>query len=256
MATPRPRPHSPRRPWPRANAEERLPSASRTDPAAADAGGRLAEAERAFASSVTGWREAGDADRRGAGTGAGRRRRAQGRLDAAVPTSSRPWYAWSRPAQSPPAGWPSYVALAEIAISGTKPTSPAVRRRGASRRAQFRPTVPLANGRPPGDDPAGHRDPAATPSARRGRPTSPAGPADPVPPSGPGRRCPRATCPARPFPAETGLGRTMSLNYARQPGQLAPARVLLAQDRPEQALAPLGLAARRGGSPGPDRSLH
>ena len=58
------------------------------------------------------------------------------------------------------------------------------------------------------------------------------------PPSEPGCCWPRATCPALPVsPEENGLGPDDEPDYAREPGHLVLARVLLAQDRPGQALA-------------------
>jgi len=78
--------------------------------------GRLAEAERAFASSVTGWRETGQLTVTAWGWyELVLLRRAQGRLDAALLTCEQALDSLVTSGRPLPAAGPSYAALAEIA---------------------------------------------------------------------------------------------------------------------------------------------
>ena len=122
--------------------------------------GRLAEAERAFASSVTGWREAGQLTLTAWGWyELVLVRRAQGRLDAAVLTCEQALDAWSRPAAA--------AARRRTGLRGPgRDRLPAgrARHRPAARHRGHRAVPPVRlhhpAGRRPGyagDDPAGHR---------------------------------------------------------------------------------------------------
>ena len=205
--------------------------------------GRLTEAERAFASSVTGWRgRPAHADRVGlvrAGAASARpgppgRGCADLRAGPGQPGHVRPAAA---------AAGPSHVGLAEIAYQ--RDELDLARRQateGIALCRQFVYTVPLANGlaalamiRQATGDPAGAL--AAITEAGQAYP-APAGLLNPV-------AALRARlllaqgdlAAAARFPQENGLGPDDEPNYAREPGYLALARVLLAQDRPGQALA-------------------
>ena len=207
-------------------------------------GGRLAEAERAFASSVTGWREAGQLTLTAWGWyELVLLRRAQGRLDAAVLTCEQALDALVTSGQPLPAAGPSYVALAEIAYQRDD-LDLALRYavEGIALCRQFVYTVPLANGlatlamiRQATGDPAGAL--GAISEAGQAYPAPP-GLLNPVPAQRARLLLSQGDLPgAARFPRETGLGPDDEPNYAREPGQLVLARVLLAQDRPEQALA-------------------
>ena len=207
-------------------------------------GGRLAEAERAFASSVTGWREAGQLTLTAWGWyELVLLRRAQGRLDAAVLTCEQALDALVTSGQPLPAAGPSYVALAEIAYQRDE-LDLALRYavEGIALCRQFVYTVPLANGlatlamiRQATGDPAGAL--GAISEAGQAYPAPP-GLLNPVPAQRARLLLSQGDLPgAARFPRETGLGPDDEPNYAREPGQLVLARVLLAQDRPEQALA-------------------
>ena len=206
--------------------------------------GRLNEAERAFASSVTGWREAGQLT-----TTAVRWyelalvRRAQGRLDAAVLTCERALDSLVTSGRPLPAAGPSHVGLAEIAYQRDE-LDLALRRgsEGIALCRQFVHTTPLADGlatlamiRQATGDPAGAL--AAITEADQASP-GPAGLLNPVP----ARRARLLLAQgdlaaAARFPRENGLGPDDEPDYARESGHLVLARILLAQDRPGQALA-------------------
>ena len=223
--------------------------------------GRLTEAERAFAASVTGWRETGQ----GTLTAWGYYelaliRRAQGHLDAAALTCEQALDALVTSGRPLPAAGPSYAVLAEIAYQRDE-LDLALRHatEGIALCRQFVYTPPLASGlatlawiRQATGDPAGAL--AAITEAGQASP-GPAGLLNPVP----ARRAwlllaqgDLAT--AARFPQENGLGPDNEPDYAREPGHLVRARILLAQDRPGQALALLdrlhaaAAAQDRGGS--------
>ena len=206
--------------------------------------GRLTEAERAFASSVTGWREAGQLTLTAWGWyELVLLRRAQGRLDAAALTCEQALADLVTSGRPLPAAGPSHVGLAEIAYQ--RDELDLARRHateGIALCRQFVYTVPLANGlaalamiRQATGDPAGALE--AITEAGQAYP-APAGLLNPV-------AALRARlllaqgnlAAAARFPQENGLGPDDEPNYAREPGYLALARVLLAQDRPGQALA-------------------
>ena len=206
--------------------------------------GRLAAAERAFVSSVTGWREAGHLT-----TTAVRWyelvlvRRAQGRLDAAVLTCQRALDSLVTSGRPLPAAGPGYVGLAEIAYQRDE-LDVALRHatEGVALCRQFVHTTPLANGlatlamiRQATGDPAGAL--AAITEAGQASP-GPAGLLNPVPAQRARLLLAQGDIAAAArFPQENGLGPDDEADYARESGHLVLARVLLAQDRPGQALA-------------------
>ncbi len=206
--------------------------------------GRLTEAERALASSLTGWRETSQVTLIAwACYELVLIQLAQGRLDAAVltceqaldtlVTSGRPW----------PAAGPGYVGLAEIAYQRDDlDLALQYATEGIALCRQFVYTPPLANGlatlamiRQATGDPAGAL--AAITEAGQAAP-GPAGLLNQVP----AQRArlllaqDNLTAAAR-FPQDNGLGPDNEPDYAREPGHLVLARILLAQDRTGQALA-------------------
>ena len=206
--------------------------------------GRLAEAERAFASSVTGWREAGQSTLTAWGWyELVLLRRAQGRLDAAVLTCEQALDALVTSGRPLPAAGPRYVALAEIAYQRDE-LDLALRyaTEGIALCRQFVYTVPLANGlatlamiRQATGDPVGAL--GAITEAGQAYPAPP-GLLNPVPAQRARLLLSQGDLPgAARFPRETGLGPDDEPDYAREPGHLVLARILLAQDRPGQALA-------------------
>jgi LuxR family transcriptional regulator, maltose regulon positive regulatory protein len=206
--------------------------------------GRLTEAERAIASSVTGWREAGHLT-----TTAWRWyelvliRRAQGRLDAAVLTCQRALDSLVTSGRPLPAAGPSHVGLAEIAYQRDD-LDGALRHatEGIALCRQFVHTTPLANGlaalamiRQATGDPAGALE--AITEAEQASP-GPPGMLNPVPAQRARLLLAQSdVAGAARFPLENGLGPDDEPDFAREPGHLALARILLAQDRPGQALA-------------------
>ena len=187
--------------------------------------GRLAEAERAFASSVTGWRETGQLTMTAWGWyELVLIRRAQGRLDAAVLTCQQALDSLVTSGRPLPAAGPSYVGLAEIAYQRDD-LDLALRHatEGIALCRQFVYTAPLANGlatlamiRQATGDPAGALE--AITEAEQASP-GPAGLLNPVPASGPGCCWPRATWPPRPVSRRTtASARTTSQTTPANPG--------------------------------------
>ena len=206
--------------------------------------GRLTEAERAFASSVTGWHEAGQLTLTAWGWyELVLLRRAQGRLDAAALTCEQALSSLVTSGRPLPAAGPSYAGLAEIAYQRDE-LDVALRRatEGIALCRQFVYTVPLANGlgtlamiRQATGDPAGALE--AMTEAGQAYP-APAGLLNPVPALRARLLLAQGDLAAAArFPQETGLGPDDEPDYAREPGYLVLARILLAQDRPGQALA-------------------
>ena len=206
--------------------------------------GRLTEAERALASSVTGWREAGHLT-----TTALRWYElvlilcAQGRLDAAVLTCEQALGSLVTSGRPLPAAGPSHVGLADIAYQRDELDS-ALRHatEGIALCRQFVHTTPLANGlatlamiRQAAGDPAGAL--AAITEAEQASPAPP-GMLNPVPAQRARLLLAQGDLAnAARFPQENGLGPDDEPDYAREPGHLVLARILLAQDRPGPALA-------------------
>ena len=207
--------------------------------------GRLTEAERAFASSVTGWRETGQLTITAWGYyELALIRRAQGRLDAAALTCEQALDSLVTSGRPLPAAGPSYVGPGRDRLpAGRTRPRPAARHRGHRAVPPVR-LHPPAGQRPghAGDDPAGHRRSGRGAGGdHRGRTglTRPGGPAQPGPgPAGPAAAGPGRPARQRPVSRRrTASARTTSQHYAREPGHLVLARILLAQDRPGQALA-------------------
>ena len=206
--------------------------------------GGLAEAERGFAAAVTGWRETGQFTLTAWGYyELALIRRAQGRLDAAVLTCEQALDSLVTSGRPLPAAGPSYAVLAEIAYQRDD-LDVALRHvtEGIALCRQFVYTPPLANClatlamiRQAIGDPAGALE--AITEAEQASP-GPAGLLNPVPVL-------RArvllaqgdVAAAARFAQENSLGPDDEPDYARESGHLVLARVLLAQDRPDQALA-------------------
>ena len=224
--------------------------------------GRLTEAERAFVSSVAGWREAGHLT-----TTAWRWyelvlvRRAQGRLDAAVLTCQRALDALVTSGRPPPAAGPGYVGLAEIAYQRDE-LDLALRHaiEGIALCRQFVHTTPLASGlatlamiRQATGDPAGALE--AITEAGQASP-GPAGMLNPVPAQRARLLLAQGNLPAAArFPQENGLGPDDEPDYARESGHLVLARILLAQDGPAwRSACWTGCTPRRSPRTGPAAS--
>ena len=235
--------------------QERLPSASAHGflAVAEWLRGRLAAAERAFAASVIGWRETGQPTLIAWGCyQLALIQRAQGRLDAAELTCQRALDSLVTSGRPPPAAGPGYVGLAEIAHQRDE-LDVALRHatEGIALCRQFVHTTPLADGlatlamiRQATGDPAGALE--AVTEAGQASP-GPAGMLNPVPAT-------RARvllaqgdlAAAARFARENSLGPDDEPDYARESGHLVLARVLVAQDRPGQALRAAGPAVRNG----------
>ena len=206
--------------------------------------GRLTEAERAFASSVTGWREIGQLTITAWGYySLALLRRAQGRLDAAALTCERALDTLVTADRPPPAAGPGYVGLADIAYQRDElDRALQYATEGIALSRQFVYTTPLADGlatlamiRQASGDPAGALE-AITEAAQAS--PGPAGLLNPVPAQRAWLLLAQGDLAAAArFPQENGLDPDDEPNYAREPGQLVLARILLAQDRPGQALA-------------------
>ena len=206
--------------------------------------GRLTEAERALASSVTEWRETGELTLIAWGWyELALIQLAQGRLDAAALTCEQALDSLATSGRAPPAAGPSYAVLADIAYQRDE-LDIALRHatEGIALCRQFVYTLPLASGlatlamiRQATGDPAGAL--AAITEAGQAAP-GPAGPLNPVP----ARRARLLLAQgdlagAARFVPENGLGPDDEPSYAREPGHLVLARILLAQDQPGPALA-------------------
>ena len=206
--------------------------------------GRLTEAERALASSVSGWRETGQLTLIAWGYyQLVLIRRAQGRLDAATLTCEQALDTLVTSGRPPPAAGPSHAGLAEIAYQRDE-LDLALRHatEGIALCRQFVYTPPLANGlatlamiRQAAGDPAGALE--AITEAGQAAP-GPAGLLNPVPARRARLLLAQGDLPAATrFAQENGLGPDDEPAYSRESGHLVLARVLLAQDRPGQALA-------------------
>ena len=212
--------------------------------------GRVVEAERAFAASITGWRAAGE--RYSAAYGChqlGQVQRAQGRLDAAVGTYEQALEITTAPGgPALPAAGIGYVGMGEVAYQRNQ-LEAALRQisEGIERCRQLNYTQSLATGlatqawiRQAQGDSARARE--AMGEAERAAPS------------------PSVTVLFNPVPAQRarlllaqgevaaaarwteqrGLGPDDEPGYPREPEYLVLARVLLAHDRPGPALALLG----------------
>jgi LuxR family transcriptional regulator, maltose regulon positive regulatory protein len=207
--------------------------------------GRLDEAERAFAHGIAGRRAAGLATWEAwESYELGQVQLAQGRLDAAVRTCEQALEAVADTGQAllPTAG-PAYAGLAEVAYQRNE-LGRALEyvTQGIALCRSFVYTMPLAAGlatlawiRQAGGDAAGALD--AMDEAVQATP-GPPGLLNPIP----ARRARLLVAQgdlggAARWTKENGLGANDEPDYAREPGHLALARVLLALDRPGPALA-------------------
>jgi LuxR family maltose regulon positive regulatory protein len=208
--------------------------------------GRLAEAERAFMSSIAGWRAAGQPSWTSWGVyQLGQVQRAQGRQDAAVRTYRQTLdiAAVSGSPPAPPAG-PAYVGLGEVAYQRNELDS-ALRHvtEGIALCRQFLYPAPLATGlvtlawiRQAQGDPGGALE-AMDEAGRDALGGAMTGLLDPVPPQ-------RArlvlaqgdVAAAARWTRERGLDADDEPGYPQEPEYLVLSRVLLAQDRPCPAL--------------------
>jgi LuxR family maltose regulon positive regulatory protein len=212
--------------------------------------GRVAEAERAFAASITGWRAAGE--RYSAAYGChhlGQVQRAQGRLGAALGTYQQALEITAAPGrQAMPAAGIAFVGTGEVAYQRNE-LEAALRQvtEGIERCRQLTYTQPLATGlaalawiRQANGDPGGAREAIA--DAERVAP----GPdvtslLNPVPAQRARLLLAQGeVAAAARWVEERGLAPDDEPGYLREPEYLVLARVLLAQDRPGPALALLG----------------
>ncbi len=206
--------------------------------------GRLIEAERAFASSVTAWREIGQLTITAWGYySLALVRRAQGRLDSAALTCERALDTLVTAGRPLPAAGPGYVGLADIAYQRDE-LDRALRyvTEGIALCRQFVYTPPLANGlatlamiRQATGDPAGALQ--AITEAEQASP-GPAGLLNPVPAQRARLLLAQGDLAgAARWTKECGLTADDEPDYAQESGYLVLARLLLAQDRPGKALA-------------------
>jgi LuxR family transcriptional regulator, maltose regulon positive regulatory protein len=222
--------------------------------------GQVAEAERAFAASITGWRAAGE--RYSAAYGChhlGQVQRAQGRLDAAVGTYQQALEITAAPGRpAMPAAGIAFVGMGEVAYQRNE-LEAALRQvtEGIERCRQLTYTQPLATGlatlawiRQARGDAAGARE-AMGEAGRVAPGPAVAGLLNPVPAQRARLLLAQgdAVAAAR-WTQQSGLSPDDEPGYPREPEYLVLARVLLAQDRPGPALALLGrlhaAAADRG----------
>ena len=206
--------------------------------------GRLTEAERAFASSVTGWRETGNLTLIAWGWyELALIRRAQGRLDAAALTCEQALDALATSGRPPPAAGPGYVGLADIAYQRDELDS-ALRyaTEGIALCRQFVYAPPLAAGlvtlawirQATGDPAAALAAITEAEQASRG----PASLFNPVPAQRARLLLAQGDLAgAARWTQENGLAVDDEPDYPREPGHLVLARVLLDQNRPGPALA-------------------
>ena len=208
--------------------------------------GRLTEAERALAASVTGWRETGQLTLIAWGCyELVLIQLAQGRLDAAALTCERALDTLVTSGRPTPAAGPSYAGLAEIAYQRDE-LDVALRHatEGIALCRQFVYTPPLAGGlatlamiRQATGDPAGALE--AITEADQAAP-GPAGLLNPVPARRARLLLAQGDLPAATrFAQDNGLGPDDEPAYPCESGHLVLARFLLAQDRPGQSLAVL-----------------
>ena len=207
--------------------------------------GRLAQAERSFASSIAGWQAAGQP----ALTAWHRYQLAQvqqahGRLDAATQTYEQALKATAMPGLPPaPAVGLAYVGLAEVAYQRNELDSALGHvTEGIALCRQFLYGTSLAAGlvtlawiRQAAGDPAGALE--AIEEAEHASPTT-AGLLNPFPAQRARLLLAQGeVAAAARWTHETGLHADDEPSYPREPGYLVLARVLLAQQRPAEALA-------------------
>ena len=207
--------------------------------------GHLAAAEHAFVSSIAGFRAAGQhIETAWSGYSLVQIQRAQGRLDAAAHTCQDMLEITAEPGRPPPpAAGPGYVGLAEMAYQRNDlDTARRHVTEGIELCRQVAYTPPLAAGlvtlawiRQATGDPAGAL--AAISEAGQAAP-GPPGLLNTVPAQRARLLLAQGDLAAAArWTEERGLGADDDPDYPREPGHLVLARVLLAQDRPGQALA-------------------
>src|SRR5215472_4943042 len=212
--------------------------------------GRVAEAERAFAASISGWRAVGE--RNSAAFGChqlGQVQRAQGRLNAAVGTYQQALEITAAPGRpAMPAAGIAFVGMGEVAYQRNELEAAARQvTEGIERCRQLTYTQPLANGlaalawiRQAQGDHAGALE-AMGEAARVAPDSAVPGLLNPVPAQRARLLLARGeVTPATRWTEERGLAPDDDPGYPREPEYLVLARVLLAQDRPAQALELLG----------------
>jgi len=212
--------------------------------------GRAAEAERAFAASITGWRTAGE--RYSAAYGChhlGQVQRAQGRLDAALGTYQQALEITAAPGRpAMPAAGIAFVGMGEVAYQRNElETALHQVTEGIARCRQLTYTQPLATAlavlawiRQANGDPDGARE-AMGKAGRVAPDPAVAGLLDPVPAQRARLQLAQGdVAAAARWTKQRGLGPDDEPSYPRESEYLVLARVLLAQDRPAQALALLG----------------
>ena len=208
--------------------------------------GRLAEAERAFVSSIAGWRAAGQPSMTSWGVyQLGQVQRAQGRLDAAAETYQKTLdiAAVSGLPLAPPAG-PAYVGLSEVAYQRNE-LDRAMRKvtEGIALCRQFLYRAPLAAGlvtlawiRQAQGDPGGALQ-AMGEAGRAALGPGVTGLLNGVPAQRARLLLAQGdVAAAARWATERGLCPDDEPGYPREPEYLVLARVLLAQDRPDLAL--------------------
>ena len=207
--------------------------------------GRIREAEGRFESIVAGRQAAGQLTMTAYGCyQLGQIQRARGRLDAAVQTYRQALEATAVPGQPPlPAAGPAYTGLAEVAYQQND-LDAALQHvsEGIALCRRFVYTAALATGlvtlawiRQATGDPAGAL--AAMSEARKAAP-DPGGLLNPVPAQWARLLLAQGDLAgAARWVKDRGLRADDEPAYPREPGHLALARVLLAQERPGQALA-------------------
>ena len=206
--------------------------------------GRLAEAERGFASSITGWRSAGQPTTTAWGYySLARIQQALGRLDAAEQTCLQALECAAVPGGRPmPAAGAALVGLAGVAYQRNDLSAALAHLdEGIPLGRQFVHTPPLAAGlvtlawiRHATGDPQGALD--AIEEAQRFS-VGPDGLFNPVPAQSAKLRLAQGDLEAAAqWTEDSGLSADRELAYPREIGHLVLARVLLAQDHPNRAL--------------------
>jgi LuxR family maltose regulon positive regulatory protein len=208
--------------------------------------GRLPNAEHAFASSITGWRVAGQPNLIAWGAHhLGQVQRAQGRLDAALGTYKQALEVNAPPGRpaSPAAGM-AYVGLGEVAYQrGDLDAALRHLTQGIALCRQFTYAPPLASGlatlgwtRQAGGDVSGALE--AMDDAERAAPGPAVGVVNPVPAQRARLLLAQGDIAgAARWTQKLGLGADDEPGYSREPEYLVLARVLLAQGFPTGALA-------------------
>jgi LuxR family transcriptional regulator, maltose regulon positive regulatory protein len=212
--------------------------------------GRVAEAERGFAASITGWRAAGE--RFSAAYGChhlGQVQRAQGRLDAAVGTYQQALEVTAAPGRpAMPAAGIAFVGMGEVAYQRNELEAAARQiSEGIERCRQLTYTQPLATGlaalawiRQSNGDPGGARE-AIADAARVAPGPDVTSLLNPVPAQRARLLLAQGdVAAAARWVEERGLAPDDEPGYPPEPEYLVLARVLLAQDHPAPALGLLG----------------